>query len=143
MRQLRMRMMKSWASSLRSRYVLWFRTVPCYTTSWAQPASFSDKASLRLNSYVHTHTYKHTFFRQCMVWTHRTSASEFPSGNQMIIFCLIHLQSNPPLSPHYFHNVPSSLIPVTGGCCATLFFVSQYQIIFYVAKSFMQICKDA
>ncbi len=79
-----------------------------HATQHRRPSLHLSPTKLRsVSTRMYKHTYKHTFFRQFMVWTHRTSVSEFPSENQMIIFCLIHLQSNPPLSPHYFHNVPS------------------------------------
>lgn len=131
MRRLRMRMMKSWGNLLRSRYVLWFRTVPCYTTSWAQPASFSDKASLRLNSYVHALTIAP--FLDNAWCGHRTSVCQNSHQGIRLSFSVLSIFSQillTSLSPHYFHNVPSSPILVSGGYCATSFAIlSQCQVL--------------
>ncbi len=87
------------------------------------PACIFLRQSFAQSQLVCTHTLTNTPFLD-NAWCGHTEQEWQNTQNQMIIFCLIHLQSNPPLSPHYFHNVPSSPIPVTGGCCATLFFES-------------------
>lgn len=59
------------------------------------PACIFLRQSFAQAQLVCTHTLTNTPFLDNAWCGHRTSVSEFPSENRMIIFCLIHLQSNP------------------------------------------------